>query len=528
MAALLLALSGCGNLDNGGGDGGEGAAAVQPSRVTPGELRAAATDPRLVRFYQARSWAPAWNADTARTLTEAIGQAPRHGLDPRTFLGDAERAQTPAAREAALSLAALAYAETLARGRIDPRRVAEVYTVPRPNVDATGGLNAAIERGDVPGWLASLAPQDPEYRALSDAYVAASRQAAAQRSQPIGDGAAIRPGGSDPRMPAIAAALRGQGYVPAEPQPQPQPQGQRQAQPQQPKAQASGNRYTPELVAAVRRLQGDFGLEPTGIIGAQTLAALNQGAFDRARTLAVNLERRRWLARELPPTRIDVNTAAAFLTYWRDGQVADRRRVVTGQPGNETPELGSPMYRLVANPTWTVPESIAEEEILPKGAGYMARNRMTTRNGRIVQDAGPQNSLGLVKFDMRNDQAIYLHDTPAKALFGQDERHRSHGCVRVQDALGFAQLIAQHEGVLDDWMEARSKDEASDEDYEEAFVPLPHEIPVRLMYQTAFLDGGRIRFRPDVYGWDESVAEALGLPARARGTRPSHVSDVGP
>jgi murein L,D-transpeptidase YcbB/YkuD len=122
---------------------------------------------------------------------------------------------------------------------------------------------------------------------------------------------------------------------------------------------------------------------------------------------------------------------------------------------------------------------------------------------------------------MRNDQSIYLHDTPAKALFGQEERHRSHGCVRVQDALGFARMIADQQGRLDEWERALATGE-------ETFVTLPAEIGVRLLYHTAFLDGGRLRFRPDAYGWDDQVAEALGLPARPRRTRPSHLSDVGP
>ena len=526
LAALLLSCGGCGNLISSNGDGGEGVAAVQPSQVTPGELRAAVRDPRLLRFYEARSWAPVWNAETAGALVGAIRQAQRHGLDPRLFLSEAARAQAPAAREAALTLAALTYADALARGRVDPTRIAEVYTVPTPEVDVAAGLNEAAAGGDVPSWLASLAPQDEEYRRLSDAYVAAIRQGGAAAAA-IPDGNDIRPGGADARLGAIAAALRQQGYLQAPPQ-QAQPQGQQAGNAQQPAAQpAAPGRYTPELAAAVRALQEDHGIEANGVIGDETVAALNRAGSDRARTLAVNLERRRWLAREAPPTRIDVNIAGAYLTYWRDGNVADRRRVVTGQPGNGTPELGSPMFRLVANPTWTVPESIAEEEILPKGAGYMARNKMTMRDGRIVQESGPQNSLGLVKFDMRNDEAIYLHDTPAKALFAQEERHRSHGCVRVQDALGFARMIAEHEGVLDDWQEATAQD-PGEEELEETFVQLPREIPVRLMYQTAFLDGGRIRLRPDVYGWDEIVAQALGLPAAGPRPRPTHVSDVGP
>ena len=507
FACLLLACAGCGNL-NGGGDGGEGVAAVRPSQVTAEELRAAVRDPRLVRFYEARAWAPAWTAETAPTLVAAIGEAPRHGLDPDAFLGAAAQSEAPVAREAALSLAALSFAEALARGRVDPARLHRGYDLPRPDADIAAGLNRALEQGDVPGWLAGLAPQDEEYRLLSQAYLAA-RGRAGGAAAAIPEGRPIRPGAADPRLAAIAGALRARGYVEAAPA---SPPGEGAAAPA---------RYAEPLVAAVRRLQEDHGLEPDGIIDAATLSALNQGDFERARTLAVNLERRRWLPREAPPTRIDVNTAAATLTYWRDGAAADRRRVVTGQPGNETPQLASPMFRLVANPTWTVPESIAEEEILPKGPGYMARNRMTMEDGRIVQESGPENSLGLVKFDMRNDQAIYLHDTPAKALFGIDERHRSHGCVRVQDALGFARMIAEEEGVLDQWQRALDGED-------EAFVALPREIPVRLLYHTAFLDGGRIRLRDDVYGWDEDVAAALGLPARPRRARPGHQSDVGP
>ena len=500
VAAALVALGACSN-SGASGDGGNGIAAVRPSQVTPEALQAAVSDPRLREFYEARGWQPVWNAGTSEALVAAIGDAPRHGLDRRLFLADVERDAAPAAREAALSLAAFSYAEALARGRADPARLRDIYELPRPEVDVAAGLNAALEGNDLGDWFAGLAPQDEEYRALSEAYVAASRQAA--QAQPVPAGAALRPGGADPRLPQIAAALAANGYVTL-PQGQPAPA-----------------RYGDDLAAAVRRLQEDYGLEANGVIGEATLAAINEGPRDRARALAVNLERRRWLAREAAPTRIDVNTAAATLAYWREGNVVDRRPVVVGQPGDETPQMASPIYRLVANPTWTVPQSIEEEEIAPKGAGYMARNNMSWRDGRIVQESGPTNSLGLVKFDMRNDHAIYLHDTPAKALFAEAERHRSHGCVRVNDALGFARMIAEQEGVLDEWERARATNE-------ESFVALPREIPVRLMYQTAFLDGGRIRYRLDAYGWDDNVAEALGLQARPRNATRSHYRDVGP
>src|SRR5207253_11175205 len=124
---------------------------------------------------------------------------------------------------------------------------------------------------------------------------------------------------------------------------------------------------------------------------------------DRVRTLAVNLERRRWLVRQPARTRIDVNTAATMLVYWRDGTPRDTRRVVVGSAGERaTPSLATPMFQLVANPTWTVPRSIGTS------AGYLARHGFVVRGGRRIQPSGPTNALGLVKFAPRNGPALSL------------------------------------------------------------------------------------------------------------------------
>lgn len=522
----MVGVAGC-SIQNSGGDGGNGVAAVQPSQVTPEALQAAVTDERVKAFYQARNWQPAWNSETAPGLVDAIQSgAVRHGLGPRLFLADVEAANDPAKREAGLSLAAIAYAEALARGRVDPSKLWEVYELPRPDAKVAEGLNQALEQGQLAAWFDGLAPQDAEYKLLSQAYVKAAR-AATNQAQPLAGGATIAPGASDPRIPAIAARLRETGYLAAEaaaPENRAAAEKGKSAGKQEApqKGQSAPARYTPEMIAAVRRLQEDHGIEPSGRIDEETFARLSGGALEQARRIAVNMERRRWLPREAAPTRIDVNTAAAELTYWRDGAVADRRRVVVGDAGHETPALRSPMFRLVANPTWTVPESIAEEELIPKGEAYLRRNNMSRKDGMIVQESGPKNSLGLVKFDMQNDHAIYLHDTPAKGLFASDERHASHGCVRVQDALGFAAMIAKQEGVEEEWNKARATGE-------ETFVPLPRKIPVRLLYHTVYADGGRLRFRGDPYEWDEDVAEALGLAARPRRERKAREDgDLGP
>ena len=504
--ALLLAAS-CGENQPQSEAAERAVRLVDPGEVSAEALQAAVSDERVRRFYAARDWQPAWTRDTAPGLVEALDGSARHGLDPRDFLGPVEAAQGPAAREAALTRAAFDLADALGDGLFDPAEVFDIYTLPRPKLDLVAGLSAALAEVRVGEWIEGLAPRDAEYRALSEAYVHQIERAANGAERSIGEGEAIHPGDADPRVPQITEVLRANGYLPAQ---------------EQREGGEDTTRYTPEIAAAVEKMQGDYGLDADGVIGAGTLEVLNTGSGERARTLAVNLERRRWLARKVPATRIDVNTAAAVLNYVRDGKTRDQRRVVVGQPDWETPQLGSPMFRLVANPTWTVPKSIEEDEIAGRGAGYLARNNMVRRDGWIVQLPGPDNALGQVKFDLQNDHAIYLHDTPAKALFGENQRHHSHGCVRVDDALGFARLLAQDFGVLREFDRARATGD-------ETFVKLPEQIPVRLLYHTAFADGsGKVHFRTDPYGWDDRVAEALGYEPRAVRRLQRHLNDVGP
>jgi murein L,D-transpeptidase YcbB/YkuD len=313
-------------------------------------------------------------------------------------------------------------------------------------------------------------------------------------------------------VPQIAAALRAGGYLLAA---APAQQGAAAGRP------ADATLYTKAMAGAVARVQQDYGIKPDGIVGNSTLEALNAGAAERARILAVNLERRRWLSRQAPATRIDVNTAATVLTYWKDGGVKDKRVVVAGQPDWETPEIGAPIVSLVANPDWTIPEKIAKEEILPKGAAYMAKEQISEKNGRLVQASGDKSALGMVKFNMADPYAIYLHDTPGKAAFAQPERHQSHGCVRVNDAVGFARMLAADEGISDQFEQALAGGKEKE-------IAIRNKIPVRLMYHTAYLDGGRVVFRSDPYGWDDKLALALGLGGPLRHRVVQHIHEMGP
>lgn len=436
-----------------------------------------------------------WTEANVQALREAIDRRAAHGLDHLNFA-------FPNGNQDEMTKLALRYAGALAQGASDPTKLYEVYTVPRPRVDLRAGLTKAMADGDLGKWFESLAPQSDEYRALSKAYVALDKQSKAPGAAIPATGEPIRPGDRDGRIPAIARQLVASDYL------------------QQ--AQAGGEQYSPAMVDAVRRMQRDYGIKPDGEIGADALEILNLSDADRARAIAVAMERMRWLDRNPPETRIDVNVAAARLSYWRDGKVANIRRVVVGEPETETPQLGSPIYRLVANPTWTVPRSIERKEIAGKGADYLRRNNMARKGGWIVQQPGPKNSLGLVKFDMKNEHQIYLHDTPAKQLFAEVQRQRSHGCVRVENAEEFAAMLASDAGITDAWNKARATGK-------ESFVPLPREIPVRLLYQTVlFDDAGEPVIRADPYGWNDAVSVALGFKA-GRGARlQGGGGDIGP
>jgi L,D-transpeptidase YcbB len=455
----------------------------------------------LRAFYGARQWQAAWDDRSEGQLLEIINGAPSHGLKPELFL-KAGLPEDRSEREIALTKAALGYASALARGYSDPKAISKIYSLPRPKVDVAAGLAGALsQENGLSDWYASLPPQTDDYRALARAFARYAKLNDVQGHLP--DGKPLNPGGIDPRVPALAKALVANGYLDGEP--------------------GTATRYSPAMVTAVKALQAEYGIKPDGIVGEGTIAILNRGPGDRARQIAVNMERLRWLERNPPETRIDVNTGAATLEYWRNGSLRDRRNVVVGQPDWETPQLGSPIFQLVAHPYWRVPKSILEDELIDKSPAYLAQQGMEWRDDRLVQLPGPKNSLGDVKFDMRNDHAIYLHDTPAKALFGLPERHRSHGCIRVQGALDFAMLLASDDGVLVPFQEALMKAD------QESFVKLRKEVPVRLMYRTAFLDDGQVRIVDDVYGWDDDVAYALGYvrrPPRAKVKQAG--GDVGP
>ena len=473
----------------------------------------ATIQPDVRAFYEMNGWRPVWTPDRVRALRDAAGRAERHGLSPADFFDFDALAAVPSTAEMRTTAAALGYARVLAEGRVRPETVEDLWEMQKNRVDLPVGLNGALAGNRLVDWFEGLAPTDIGYSNLSAGYVRYRRMIREGRSWPVfRAGPTIEPGTSDARIPVLIQRLVAEGDLSAA-------DGARLA--------GAGNFYGPELEEAVRGFQVRHGLASDGRIGTGTQRSLSASSEDRARQIALNLERRRWLKRDLDPERIEVNTAAAIMVYWKDGKPVHSNRVVVGTPSNQTPSLEKQFASVVANPPWYVPASIARNEILPKGPGYLAANNMYISNGTVIQRAGPTAALGYVKFELRDSYAIFLHDTPTKSAFNLAMRQRSHGCVRVQDAVEFARLLLSPDPTL------LAEFDAAQDSRETKRIQTGREITVRLLYWTAFVDGqGRVAFREDVYGRDDKLAEALGiavsLPKVADDGRGRDADDIGP
>ena len=227
----------------------------------------------------------------------------------------------------------------------------------------------------------------------------------------------------------------------------------------------------------------------------------------RLRVIEANLERQRWLPRELPADRVWVNVPDQQLVLYRDNRPIFVTRVVVGEAVDrkQSPEFSTKIESALFNPPWVIPHDIVEADIRPmmkQDPLYLAKNKIVLLpNGDAEQAPGPQAGLGAVMFEMPNRFDVYLHDTPDKEAFSRDNRRLSNGCIRVHNPLQFAALL------MDEPLEAINKKVATGDTVRKS---LPEPIPVFLLYHTAFASGGRdLEVRPDFYGRDEALWQRL-------------------
>lgn len=484
-------------------------------------------DPAVRSFYQARLDSPVWHdgsqwVPAAGGLLAVMAQAGDHGLDPAHYLprppADILAGPPSDALDVTLTEALLHYVRDVSSGRIPPKqRPDHRYPHGEPPEEATAALTLArvLAAPDPAAALAAVQPGDPAYARLKGLLAELRLQRDATGGWPVvPDGPSVREGERDPRLSQVQTSLMLQGDL---------------------DATAVENRLRPEvydrlLVEAVKRFQARHGITVDGILGRDTVRTLNVPIDDRIRQVVATMERLRW---DPPPPAtgkfIEVNVPDYTLVGYDNGTPALTMTVVVGTDENRTPLFTDYMDNVVLNPTWTVPLSIARNELLPKlrrDPGYTQGRNMDIFAGwshespridpwavdwhsisanrlsyRFVERAGPGNALGLVRFSLNNDFAIYLHDTPSKSLFNRPHRAFSHGCVRVGDydaLLGFvAGPVAE-----------RARQQLATG--RTMTIRLPENVPVRMVYHTASVDeAGRAQFRRDVYDLDAEVVQRM-------------------
>jgi L,D-transpeptidase YcbB len=272
----------------------------------------------------------------------------------------------------------------------------------------------------------------------------------------------------------------------------------------------------------VRKFQLGAELKPTGVLDDRTVKAINSPRRDRQiDTVIVNMERWRWLPRELGVPSLGnayviLNIPDYTLKVMQNGAQIWTTRVVTGQPGiHATPLLTETMKFITVNPTWNVPPSIIYNEYLPalqQDPTVLQRMGLKLEYGRdgsvhISQPPGEANALGRIRFNFPNKFLVYQHDTPNKNLFASEQRAFSHGCMRVQNPDQYAAILL---GITDPQDHYTPEKIRGMYGQNEIDIKFPTPIPVNITYQTAFVDGaGKLQFRRDVYGRDATMLALL-------------------
>jgi murein L,D-transpeptidase YcbB/YkuD len=487
------------------------------------------------KFYKERDYQTAWmkkrgvNKDT-EALLEAIERAEEDGLNSEDYklqyLYHARKAleknrkaevEDKLKLEKELTAAYLKYASHKMRGRVNPEKLDALWKTNRPDRDLAEHLQNALQQGDIAGSLQELEPKDPQYAALKQAYTNYKKLLEEKGEWPkLPADLKIEAGDSSEYVTTLRERLAADGYFKS-----PEPDSLQQV-------------YDSTLVEAIMVYQQKNSLEPDGIVGGETLSMLNTSLKERIDQISLNLERIRW-SPEKPNSRyLMVNVPQYTLYVYEGAEKAMEMRVIVGEAYKaNTPIFNDSMQYIAFSPTWTVPNSIATEEFLPKlqnDPTYLSRNNYKLYEGwdenapeldaqsidwedvtadnfpyRIVQQPGNGNALGHVKFMFPNELDIYLHDTPTESLFKNAERDYSHGCVRVEKPVDLAHYLLRDQG----W--DRAKVEGSMNLPEPENVILEEKVPIFIDYRTAWVDEeGHVVFAKDIYGHDSKQMKRFG------------------
>lgn len=478
----------------------------------------------LQKFYAQRGFQPVWLTDNPgpsflESALTFIANADAEGLDSRDYgLPELQqlRQQADPSDAAAVALelrvtqAVLALARDVSRGRLTATAADPDWHITQPDFDAAEFLLSALQSVRLPQAFDELPPTKLHYRLLKQTLARYRKLAEAQVEWlKIPDAASIHPGDTHPHIPLIreriAQAHDADGIAEFQVKP------------------SKSEHYDAELASAVKAFQAQHNLNTDGVIGKNTLRALNRTLAWKIRQLRINMERLRWLPKKLGDRYLLVNTAGFMLTAAEQDQEVLSMRIIVGRDYRSTPTFNSAMSHMVLNPYWNVPYSIATQDLLPKqksDPAFFSNGGFkifpgNDRNAEAIdpdeidwhdlkggfpyflrQDPGKQNALGRIKFMFPNSFSIYLHDTPSKSLFQRDIRTFSSGCIRLEKPMELAAFALKEQSLPEKFM--------ADLDSENTkTVHLPKPLPIFLVYITAWVDAHEmVHFSPDIYDRD--------------------------
>jgi murein L,D-transpeptidase YcbB/YkuD len=457
--------------------------------------------PQIEAFYSSRNYTPLWITDgkvnaRAGAAIVYLKHVDADGLDPADYPTPKFEALTAPAdlaeAEIKLTAAVVTYARHASVGRVHWSRVSGDIEYTTPVAEAGDVLTALAGADDVAATLDSYEPQTPGYRALK-AKLADARAGKMEKDKPaIAKGPVLKVGMEDERVPALRERLGVAG------------------------SGATHGTYDKPLAEAVKKFQEQHDLAATGTLTAATVEALNGRQPDRVTDIILaNLERWRWMPHRFANTYVIVNLPDFTLRVMSGGKQVWTTRIVIGKPEMPTPIMTADMKYITVNPTWNVPPSIVNHEYLPALAqDPTVLQRMGLRVDRnadgsihIWQPPGERNALGRIRFNFPNKFLVYQHDTPDKYMFANDKRAYSHGCMRVQDPVHYAEVLLSLVRPSDGYTEDRIRKMFGSAEVD---IQFPNFIPVNLTYQTAFVDdAGKLQIRDDVYGRDRALIAIL-------------------
>lgn len=482
----------------------------------------------LKHFYAMRDYQPAWvQIDTISpeldTAIAFIATAEQEGLDSKNYeltqllhlRKQSSEGHALLELELCTTQALLLLARDLRRGHLTASEVDPDWHIQQQIFDPADYLQQAIASGNLKSSLKDLPPKTKDYQALKQA-LAHYRGLVAHgiKWTNIPEIPLIRPHMIHPVIPQIRTRIA-QAFA-------------MHGNPEYDIVPSNSEKYDDELVSAVKVFQEQHGLNADGVIGKNTRAALNKTPEQKIQQLRVNMERLRWLPRELDDRYLLVNIAGFRLTAIEYGKHALDMRIIVGRNYRSTPSFNSRISHLILNPYWNIPDSIARKDLLPKqqnNSHYFTSQGIRIYSGHgnrsealnpdsinwhalgkhfpyvLRQDPGEKNALGTIKFMFPNPFSIYLHDTPSKQLFQKDIRMFSSGCIRLEKPLQLAGFVLnQPEAVTDLVAKIRSGKTIT--------VNLPQRLPIYLIYLTTWIDElNNIYFSSDIYGRDKRILE---------------------